>query len=330
MSEILPGIHWLKLPITLENASVKHINVYLIKSDNGYLLVDTGWNTDDSFATFKGYLMQNGIEFQDIKQIVVSHIHPDHYGMAGRIKKLSGAEIMMHHIEQDFINPRYIEMNDLLNQTAEQLVTNGAPQKEMVMLRDASLNVEQYIVPVMPDRLLHDGDTITTGAFKFRVIWTPGHSSGHICLYEPEKKILFSGDHILPRITPNVGVHPQSIENPLGRYIESLKEIRKLDIKLTLPGHDEPFKNLKERIDENIKHHHQRNEEILETIASGGKTAYQIAKELTWGKKSGLKDLPPFHARIAVFETMAHLEMMTTASRVDLLPRKGVNYWVKK
>ena len=330
MTEIVPGIHWLKLPITLENAGVTHINVYLIKGNKGYLLVDSGWNTDDSFTTFHNYLVKNGIGFQDIKQIVVTHVHPDHYGMAGRIKKLSGATIAIHHIEKDFIEPRYVAMEELLLKTGRMLTANGTPEKEMVVLRDASLDVEKYIVPTMPDRLLHEGDSITTGIFTFRVIWTPGHSSGHICLYEPDKKILLSGDHILPKITPNISVNPQSIENPLGRYLESLKYLRQLDVSLTLPGHDQPFKNLKERIDEIIHHHGQRNLEILRAIVLRPKTAYQIAKEITWGENSGLKDLPPFHRRMTVFETLAHLEMMAAESRVDKLPRKGVNYYAQK
>jgi glyoxylase-like metal-dependent hydrolase (beta-lactamase superfamily II) len=330
MTEVFPGIHWLKLPITLEQSDLTHVNVYLIKGSKGYLLVDSGWNTDESFTTFHNYLLKHSIGFQDIKQILVTHVHPDHYGMAGRIKQLSGAEIMMHHIEKDYIRPRYIDMNELLNLTDKALIANGASEKEMEVLRDATLGLENYIVPTQPDTTLHDGETIKTGLFSFRVIWTPGHSSGHICLYEPEKKILLSGDHILPKITPNVGLHPQSIENPLGRYIESLQQIRKLDIELTLPGHDQPFKNVKERIDEIIYHHNNRNQEILGTLELGAKTAYKIAQEITWGDNSGWNALPPFHKRMAVFETLAHLEMMAAESRVDKVSRWGVFYYAQK
>jgi glyoxylase-like metal-dependent hydrolase (beta-lactamase superfamily II) len=330
MSEILPGIHWLKLPITMEQSDLTHINVYLVKGDNGYLLVDSGWNTDDSFNTLHNYLVKNGIGFQDISRILVTHVHPDHYGMAGRIKQLSGAEIMMHHIEKDYIKPRYIDMDELLNLTDKQLIANGASEKEMTALRDATLGLENLVVPTPPDTTLHDGEIINTGAFTFRVIWSPGHSSGHICLYEPDKKVLLSGDHILPKITPNVGLHPQSIENPLGRYIESLRQIRKLDVELTLPGHDQPFTHLKARIDEIINHHNQRNLEILGTLALGAKTAYQIAQEITWGDNSGWNDLPPFHQRMAIFETLAHLEMMAAESRVNKLSRKGIFYYKQK
>jgi len=330
MPEISPGIHWIKMPISLEESTLSHINIYLVEGDKGWLLVDSGWNTDKSFSTLHNYLVKIGVGFGDIKQIVVTHVHPDHYGMAGRIKELSGATIAMHHIEKGFIGPRYIDMNELLHQTDRLLIESGVPRKKADSLRDASLDIEQYIVPTLPDITLRDGQKIDTGKFTLRVIWTPGHSSGHICLYEPEYKILLSGDHILPKITPNVSLNPQSIENPLGRYIKSLEEIRQLEVRLTLPGHDRPFTRLVPRIDEIIRHHGHRNMEILEAIGFRTRTPYEIAQKITWGDNGGWKDLPPFHQRMAVFETLAHLEMMAAENRVDKLPRNGISYYGQK
>lgn len=329
MPEITPGIIWIKLPISdVDNVGgPPDINVYLIRGDNGHLLVDSGWNTDISFNTMHNNLVKNGISFGDISQILVTHIHPDHYGMAGRIKQLSGATIAMHHLEEELIEARYIHLEGLLQETDHMLSANGVPHDEMVEMRDATVGMQRYVMPVYPDIRLRDGDTITTGQFTFRVIWTPGHSSGHLCLYEPDKKILLSGDHILPRITPNVSVHPQSIENPLGRYITALKEVRRLDTELTLPGHNEPFDNVTERIDAIIEHHIQRNMEILIALQKEMKNTYQIAREITWTTSGTFLDLPPFHKRMAVFETRAHLDMMTSEGYLDVLPRKGIIYY---
>jgi len=215
-------------------------------------------------------------------------------------------------------------------QTDRLLIASGVPRRIAENLRDATLGLEQYIVPTPPDIALHDGDTIATGRFTFRVIWTPGHSSGHICLYEPEEKILLSGDHILPKITPNISLNPQSLENPLGRYLKSLQEVRKLDVKLTLPGHEWPFVRLASRIDEIVRHHGQRNLEILAAIGFRTKTPYQIAQKISWGDHNGWQDLPPFHQRMAVLETLAHLEMMAAEDRVDKLPRRGIIYYGQK
>jgi glyoxylase-like metal-dependent hydrolase (beta-lactamase superfamily II) len=327
MNEISPGIYWFKLPIIMEAAGLEHVNVYLARGRDGFLLIDSGWNTPDSFAELSRGLRQIGADVKDIAQIVCTHVHPDHYGMAGRIKRLSGATLLMHHIEKGFIAPRYVTMHELLHETDQMLVANGVPHDEMVRLRDATVGLEQFVVPAMPDATLHDGETISTGVFTFRVVWTPGHSSGHICLYEPEKKLLFSGDHILPKITPNISVHPQSIENPLGRYLKSLKETRRLNVALALPGHDEPFTSLVPRIDEIMKHHEERNRLILGMINGGPRTAFQIALDMIWGTRARWHELPCFHQRMAIFETLAHLEMMAANGLLDRLPRNGVNYY---
>ena len=327
MTEVTPGIYWLKMPITMEESSLAHVNAYLVRGDSGYLLVDAGWNTSESFDTLQKKLAEIGADIKDISQILVTHIHPDHYGMAGRIKQLSGASMTMHEIEKEFIQPRYTNMDQLLEQTDRWLDINGLPAGEAKDLRDATVGLEQYIVPTYPDITLHGGETIDTGVFTFRVLWTPGHSTGHICLYESQQKVLLSGDHILPKITPNISKHPQSMENPLGEYIKSLQEIRKLDVRLVLPGHEKPFTHFKPRIDEIIRHHELRNEEILAAVRGEPKTAYQISREVTWGVNASWQDLPHFHQRMAIFETLAHLELMTSSHRAEKITRDGMIYY---
>jgi glyoxylase-like metal-dependent hydrolase (beta-lactamase superfamily II) len=325
MQEIIPGIYWFKLPmITSDESGLSFVNVYAIRGNSGYLLVDAGWNTEESFAALKKGMAEIGADVKDISQVLVTHVHPDHYGMAGRVKKISGASLAMHHIEKDFIEPRYVSMEVLLNQIDRLLEANGVPLKMVKDLSNATVGLEKYVVPTQPDITLHNGETVTTGLFTFRVIWTPGHSSGHICLYEPEKKIMLSGDHILPTITPNVSVHPQAIENPLGRYCDSLNELIKLEVKLTLPGHEKPFASFKKRIEEILKHHEQRNQEILAALANKSRTSFQIAREISWGLQGSWSSLPDFHKRMAVLETLAHLEMMATRGRVDRLPGEDI------
>jgi glyoxylase-like metal-dependent hydrolase (beta-lactamase superfamily II) len=182
-------------------------------------------------------------------------------------------------------------------------------------------------VPVFPDAILHGGETISTGMFTFEVMWTPGHSPGHVCLYEPAQKVLIAGDHILPTITPNISLHPQSVDNPLGRYIDSLNRMKTLDVRLILPGHDKPFTNLVPRIDEILRHHEQRNREILAAVRDEPKTAFQIAMEVTWGVSARWQDLPNFHKRMAIFETLAHLEWITAGGRIEKLSQDGMIYY---
>jgi glyoxylase-like metal-dependent hydrolase (beta-lactamase superfamily II) len=324
MTEIIPGIYWIKLPMLDDDAGLDFVNAYVIKGNNGYLLVDAGWNTDKAFAALNNGMKEIGSDIKEISQILVTHVHPDHYGMAGRIKKLSGASLAMHHIEKGFIDSRYVSMDFLINQIDQLLLANGVPPKMITELSKATLGLEQYVVVTYPDITLHDDETITTGLFNFKVIWTPGHSSGHICLYEPEKKIMISGDHVLPTITPNVSVHPQAIENPLGRYLDSLNELKRLEVEIALPGHENPFKDFKKRIDRILKHHEQRNGEIIKALGDKARTSFQIAQEIKWGLKGTWQSLPDFHKRIAILETLAHLEMMAARGRVDRLPGEDI------
>ena len=327
MTEVINGIYWIKNPIGLDGSSLTHVNSYLARGKDGYLLVDTGWNTEESFEQIRKSLKEIKASIEDISQILVTHIHPDHYGMAGRIQKLSGAKIYMHEIENNAIDSRYVNMESLLRQTAAWLMHNGVPSEETGDIRDASLEVVDLVVPVRPDVILHGGETISTGEFTFEAMWTPGHSPGHVCLYEPEKKVLLSGDHILPTITPNIGRHPQSAENPLATYLESLREIRQLDIEMVLPGHDEPFTELAARIDEIMQHHEQRNLEILKAVRERPMTAFDIAEYVTWGTNASWRDLPPIHRRMAIFETIAHLEFMVGKGRAQKIDRDNIIYY---
>lgn len=330
MTEISPDLYWIRSPISLADIRLTHVNNYLISDGHGFLLVDTGWDTEDAFSTLTGYMKNIGADIRDISRIVVTHVHPDHYGMAGHIKEISGAEILMHDIEKQAINPRYIEMTRLLAQTDRMLIESGVPHDLMEKLRDATLNLVDFITPVYPDTTIDRGAEVTVGKHRFQVLWTPGHASGHICLYEPERKILLSGDHILPTITPNISVNPLSLPNPLGSYLESLSEVRKLAIDLTLPGHDRPFRYVHRRIDAIIAHHEERNREILAAMGEHQETPYHIAVRIPWGNKARFDDLPYFHQRMAVFETLAHLEMMVERGKVEKSTRDGIIYFGHK
>jgi glyoxylase-like metal-dependent hydrolase (beta-lactamase superfamily II) len=221
-------------------------------------------------------------------------------------------------------------MDCLLKQMGEWLQINGVPPDQVPQLQTASVGAASYVAPTYPDTTLNGGETISTGAFTFQVMWTPGHSPGHICLYEPDKKIYFSGDHILPTITPNIGIHPQSSDNPLGDFMNSLEATRQLDISLVMPGHESPFTKIRARIRQLVQHHAQRNSEILTTIKTEAKTGYQIAKGVIWMADIGgvgLHDLAPLHRRLAILETLAHLESMRPDGKVEKFSRNGIIYY---
>ena len=325
--EIIPDIHQLRLPIPMPNDQLTDVNVYLIRGDDGCLLVDTGWNTSGAFNALEKQLRDIGLDFKDITQILITHLHADHYGLAGRFKELSKATIALHQMEKVLIDSRYVNMDDLLAEIARWLRLHGVPEEELPHLQKASLGARKFVLPTSPDITLRGGEKIPLGSFNFEVLWTPGHSPGHVCLYEPARRLLLSGDHILPTIFPNVGLHPQSGDNPLGDYLNSLKAIEQLEVDLILPAHEDVFTDLGRRIQEIYHHQEARREAIIEVLKEGAKTAYEISQRIPWilnGITMSFAELPPLDKRLAVMSALAHLEPLRAEGEVGRIPRDGI------
>jgi glyoxylase-like metal-dependent hydrolase (beta-lactamase superfamily II) len=326
--EIIKGVHQIKIP--LGAGPLESVNAYFIAGDDGKgLLIDTGWDTPDAFKALVDGLRTCGASFGNIGQIVVSHLHADHYGLAGKIKQLSEASLSMHETEAALIEPRYVNPEWLLQETGRFLARHGVPADQMRDLQQASMPARKFVIPTNPDRTLKGGEVINVGSFELEVLATPGHAPGHICLYERNKKLLFSGDTVLLEITPNVGMHPQSGENPLDDFKKSLETLLGLEVNFVLPGHGSVFSGLKQRIGELTYHHDQRRLILTSSIRNDLKTAYQIATELKWVNATvPFKNLGILHRRLAVMETIAHLQCMISEGRVKRVAEGDVfKYW---
>src|SRR5262249_16732492 len=144
---------------------------------------------------------------------------------------------------------------------------NGTPDTELDRLNRGSMSMLERVQVAFPDRTLDGGEEIPCGRYAFRVIWTPGHSAGHICLFDARHKVLLSGDHVLAHVTPSAGLHVRTTSNPLADYLDSLRLIGKLEAELILPGHGEPFTGLPERTGELLMHHRRRLDEVVALLA---------------------------------------------------------------
>lgn len=329
--EIVRDVYQVKLPLPF--IPLEYINVYVVGGVEGAILIDTGWNTPEALSALEDGLKEHGIGWRDIRQIVITHIHPDHYGLAKKIRELSGAKVAMHWIEAGLIDPRYINFGNVLEEMGRELHSNGVPLDELPGLEEASLWMNEFVMPLLPDVELDNGDRISNGTFEFEVILTPGHSAGHICLYEAKRELLFSGDHILSEITPNVSFHPQSGDNPLGDYINSLEAIERLEVSLVFPGHGPVFDSPKVRVEQIRSHHRQRERVIVNAVSGDSKTAYQIATEIPWIPDQGsvgFQNLEPMDRRLAVMETIAHLKLLLTEGRVREIERDGISFYLAK
>ncbi len=320
---IAENIYQMRIPIP--DNPLGYINTYLIKSDEGSILVDTGWNTEEAFNSLRDRMNSYGVNFSDLKYIFITHIHPDHYGLVGRIDKFTDAKLIIHKNDKDLLNSRYIQTEDLVDDMTEWLRINGVPEEEQTYFSRSSLSILGYIDVAMPDLVVNGGEKITLGDNDFEIIWTPGHSSGHICLYEKNQKSLFAGDHILEKISPNISMNNQTVNNPLVDYMNSLNLMKKLEVDRVLPGHGKVFSSFSARIDQLLIHHENRLIEMLENFQGEPLTAYQIAVRTTWFLP--WEKLPPFSKRVAVTETLAHLELLMTRGSLSKKQKAGIMYY---
>jgi glyoxylase-like metal-dependent hydrolase (beta-lactamase superfamily II) len=328
---ILNGVHQIKSPSP--GGGSWSTNVYVIEGGDGHILVDSGWDSQESLWALQEGVKAANLKLRDIKKVVITHIHPDHYGLATKVKQICGAQVAIHRIEASFISPRYKDFADLVKKTEELLRQNGVPQDELPQLEEASLWMNKYVTPDSPEVMLEDGDIISNDSFELEVLWTPGHSPGHICLYEREKKFILTGDHVLYDTTPHVGFNPLSGDNPLGDYVSSLKKLERLKVNFILPGHGPMFNALGLRIEKILQHHEERKRAIMQPLRNGLKTAYEIAQQIPWMVDGGgiaFRDLPVWDKRMAITETIAHLKLLTEEDRVSNVDMNGASLYIAK
>ena len=298
---------------------------YLIKHGGETMLVDCGWNTDAAYAALEAGMRECGSHPAEITQLVITHVHPDHYGMSGRLKQISSCEVIMHEREAEMIASRYFSPRGLTDEMQQYMGEHGVPELKAPEMSRGSMDMLDKVQPAAADRKVHGGETLRAGDFEFEVIWTPGHAPGHICLYEPNRKMLFSGDHILPTITPNVSMHAQTSGDPLGDYIHSLETVAALDVEHVLPAHEFDIKELKRRVNEIYDHHRERLDEMLRCVRDAA-TAWDVAGRVQWATGT-LDEFEPFMQRAAVGETLSHLEHLFQQERLSKVKRDGKIYW---
>ena len=179
---------------------------------------------------------------------------------------------------------------------------------------------------VKPDVLLEDGDKPEIPGWDVQAIWTPGHSPGHLCFWEPRNRLMLTGDHVLPRITPNISFHPQSGDDPLGSFLTSLEKLKPYDSQEVLPAHEHRFVGLPARLDELLEHHEHRFAEVLESIRTGDDTPWAVAKGMQWSR--AWDGISGFMRRAAVSEAMAHIRALERRGIVRELPGEPLRYEV--
>lgn len=297
------------IPVPMPQSSLRYVLVYALELTTGVAIIDAGWDTDAAWDALTSGLGRAGYEISDVKVVLPTHIHPDHYGLAGRVREASGAWIGLHPADASALKARYVEMEGLFTEMRTHLADMGVPPEPLDELRGASMGVRPFVTFAEPDVLLEDGDRPELPGWDLRAVWTPGHSPGHLCFYSESRRLLMSGDHVLPRITPNVSYHPQQSPHPLADFLDSLAKVAELETDEVLPAHEYRFRGLAARVSQLVAHHEHRLGEIEAILRDEpGATAWDVAGRLTWSRPWG--DIEQWMRRAALGETLAHLMVL--------------------
>jgi len=305
LSEVAQGVFELRLPIPFEDGLV---NVFLFTDGSDVDLLDCGMNAEESLDAIHRALQQLGTP--RIRRLVVTHIHPDHYGAAGVFAGPGLADLYIHRLEVPLVHPRYVELEHLVSEVQHHVLVNGVPAGDAEVLSNSQRALSQVVKTAEPSVQLDGAELIEMGRHSLRVEWTPGHSPGHICLYETAGGLLFAGDHILPELSPNIGLHPQSTPDPLHDYLAGLRRMAERQPALVLPAHGRPFADVAGRVEALTSHHQRRLDQILEIVGRDEKSGWEVAVEL-WGPRENL-----YEKRLALQEGLAHLQALAVEGLV--------------
>lgn len=304
MKPILPDLYQLVLPTPFP---VGPVNVYVARDADGVTLIDCGPLTADALVGLEAGLGAVGLAMRDIRRIIVTHAHADHYGLAAMLVRQSGAQVLTHPFNRVWLAAYEQEREQRLAFYADVMRQAGVPAEIADKMNRMRRKVGDYAQPVEVNGVLDEGDTLMLAGRAWRVLHTPGHSAGLICLYEPHSRVLLSSDHLLRDISSNAVLEPpppgsrERIKS-LSVYLAQLDRVAALEVVIAWPGHGEPIEDVRELVRQRREFHERRAAHIRE-LAQNSQTIYQIAQAL-------FGTLDPLNFFLALSEVIGHLELL--------------------
>jgi glyoxylase-like metal-dependent hydrolase (beta-lactamase superfamily II) len=305
------------IPVPIPHNPLRYVSVYAFALAGGGLgLLDTGWESQESWSALTGGLASIGGGVGDVRGVLVTHLHFDHLGLASRVREASGAWVAMHPADATAVaRLSAAGAATMVASEIEFLVGLGADRAEATGDVGPTERMEAFTRMAVPDRLLEDGEHADFPGWRMRAVHTPGHTPGHLCFAEEDTRLFFSGDHVLPRISPNISTNQAGAADPLRDFLDSLGDVRDLDPAEVLPAHEWRFRGLADRVDELTAHHESRLAELLAAIRTHpDSTPWQLAAFLTWSRP-----WDQYERRMRIFavtETDAHLRLLASRGLV--------------
>ncbi len=315
-----------RIPLPLPGDGLRAVNVYALRDAGGLVLIDSGWAVPGAPRRLERALATLGHDLADIRRILVTHVHRDHYTQAVRLRALVGSRVELGIGERTGLR--------MLNR----LATN-APLTSLAILRRAGAAAlacsieagfrEDFDATAWeePDRWIEPGP-LMAGGRTLRVVPTPGHTRGHVVFADEQAGLLFAGDHVLPHITPSIGFELAPAELPLGDYLASLHLMTTMADARLLPAHGPVGPSVHRRVGELLAHHEERLARAERAVLAGAGDGHQVARRLTWTRRERpFTDLGTFDQMLAVAETVAHLDLLVARARLARTDDAGVSHY---
>jgi glyoxylase-like metal-dependent hydrolase (beta-lactamase superfamily II) len=313
-----------RIPLPLPNDGLRAVNVYAVADGEGWTLIDSGWALSEARELLASALARLGAGLGDVHRYLVTHAHRDHYTQAVALRREFGSRVALGRGEQPNLealngpdNDGIVRRTRLRRAGADDLLRRLAtlPQPE------PDLSVWEF-----PDEWIEDGAEIAVGENRLlRATATPGHTQGHVVFADEAADLLFAGDHVLPRITPSIGLEPVAARLPLADFLTSLDLVRTRPDAALLPAHGAVGMRVHERVDELLAHHGKRLDATLAAVQEGRTTAHEVASALPWTRRERrLDELDLFNEMLATLETAAHLDVLAERGLVTAGDQDGV------
>jgi glyoxylase-like metal-dependent hydrolase (beta-lactamase superfamily II) len=311
--ESLPDGVW-SVPVTLPDHPLRYTLCYVLESACGPVLIDPGWPDDDAWDCLVAGLSAAGVQLPEVYGVLVTRAHSDHYGLAGRVQRASGCWIGMHALDIDLLR-RFAGGSGAQQRAAPFLEIAGVPGPEREDLSDVTGRLRS-LAGTIPDRVIEDGATDLVPGRGLTARWTPGHTPGHLCFTDEAAGLVFTGDHLLPRITSNVSSYALGACDVLSDYLSSVEAMNGIsDETEVLPAHEYRFRGARARATALKRHHADRLTEIAEVVAAlGSATTWEVAARVHWSRDWA--ETTGLRRRLSLAETLAHLRHLEAVGRL--------------
>ena len=312
------GIHLIPVPLPFRSPS--WVNCYAIEAADGVALIDCGCDWEPGRAALSAGLAATGLAGAPIHTLIVSHLHPDHVGMANRVVAEYGARFVMHRRAARLVD-RYNDSPGFISRNLDLAARHGVPEHHVRTLADVGPRPDFMPTIAAPDTVVDDGDRLELGGGRqLEVLHTPGHDPSHICLRDSLSGVIFSGDHVLPRISPVI-MFDEEYDDVLGDYLTSLERLLTVPIGLTYPAHGTIIERGAARVEQIVLHHERRLAQMSSRAQTGAITAWTMMQAIF------RPHLSPADQRLALRETVAHLEHLRLMERLAAQDRDGVIWY---